>query len=230
VSHSKLRARLNDYVDRELPGTQRAELSAHLAECQDCAAELRELEYTVGLLRRLPEEELPPGFADAVMERVRAGESEPGWLRTLRGLLQPTLTIGATAAIAGLAVFAVVREAPTGTVASAPTQTAHAERPLPPPTSSVDFTRSPVQRRAPFEVARRDVARPQGHIPQTRRHRRALDLALLGQPDQVARTLRGAGHPHSNTLAAHFEELSDADSIQLIVASPAPQPRRSARR
>ena len=43
MSHSKLRARLNDYVDRELPGTQRAEVSAHLKQCEECAAEVREL-------------------------------------------------------------------------------------------------------------------------------------------------------------------------------------------
>lgn len=229
MRHSKLRARLNDYVDRELPGTQRAELSAHLAECRDCAAELRELEHAVSLLRRLPDPELPPGFADAVIERVRAGESEPGWLRALRGLVQPTLTIGATAAVAGLAVFTVLREAPTGVETSRPTQTAQLERSTHVPAGPVAFT--PLSRRppAPLEVVRHDPEPGQAVARQMRRHRRALDLALEGYPDQVARTLRGAGHPHSATLAAHFEDLSDTDSIQLIVAGPSPG-RRGAHR
>ena len=48
MSHSKLRLLLNDYVDRALPGSQRAEVSAHLAECESCATEVRELEHAVG--------------------------------------------------------------------------------------------------------------------------------------------------------------------------------------
>ena len=37
-----------------------------------------------------------------------------------------------------------------------------------------------------------------------------------GHRDAVARTLRGAGHPHSAMLAAYFED--SPDTIQLIAA------------
>lgn len=221
MSHSRLRARLNDYVDRELPGTQRAEVSAHLKQCQECAAEVRELDQAVALLRRLPEPALPPGFADAVIERVRAGESEPSWLGSLRGLLQPMLTVTATAALAGLAVFTVVRSDLTGGETAPPLQTARIETPAPTTT------------RAPATVAPRPAvvvptaAESSEHIArapradgvravkrQMRRQRRALELAQQGHGDVLARSLRGAGHPHSATLAAHF---SEPDSFQLIV-------------
>ena len=51
------------------------------------------------------------------------------------------------------------------------------------------------------------------------RRLRMAQLARRGFGEQVARTLRGAGHPHSAVLAAHFEEPGDEDLIQLTVAS-----------
>lgn len=249
MSHSKLRRLLNDYVDRELPGTQRSEVSAHLEVCEECATEVRELERTVSLLRRLPEPELPPGFADAVVERVRAGESSPAWLRSLRGLLQPTLTVTATAAVAGLAVFTMFgggifnqigggifneigggtfnpvgggttgdAEAPQLDVAQGPPEALPASiaSRAPNPTPARAPAISPSEAAAPIRLA---AATPGGGaaadlVRQMRRQRRALELVQWGHRDTVARTLRGAGHPHSATLAAHFED--SPDSIQLI--------------
>lgn len=212
MSHSKLRARLNDYVDRELPGTQRAEVSAHLKQCEECAAEVRELDRAVALLRRLPEPELPPGFADAVCDRIRAGESEPRWLRGLRACFQPALTVTATAAVAGLAVFAVVRsdlpdagKAPVHEVAQIEIDAPTATRVAVAPAATPSTERVAVASR---EEGLRRVVR------QMRQHRRALELARQGHGDVVARSLRGAGHPHSATLAAHF---SEPDSFGLIV-------------
>ena len=214
MSHSKLRRLLNDYVDRQLPGTQRAEVSAHLEACDECATEVRELERAVSLLRRLPEPELPPGFADAVIERVRAGESSPAWLRSLRGLLQPTLTVTATAAVAGLAVFTVVGggtfdETGGGTAgdSGAPQLDLARVAPETPPAAIVSRAPSPTPARtpairpagarAPIQLAAATpgvestadvVAR------QMRRQRRALEFAQRGHRDVVARSLRGAGH------------------------------------
>jgi anti-sigma factor RsiW len=224
---------LNDYVDRELPGTQRSEVSAHLEACEECAREVRELERAVSLLRRLPEPELPPGFADAVIERVRAGESSPTWLRSLRGLFQPTLTVTATAAVAGLAVFTVVgggtfdlpgggttgdAEAPQRDVArvAADAPSAAIASRAPNPAVARAPAIGPSQAQAPIRLA---AATPGGGaaadvVRQMRRQRRALELVQRGHRDTVARTLRGAGHPHSATLAAHFED--SPDSIQLI--------------
>jgi hypothetical protein len=70
----------------------------------------------------------------------------------------------------------------------------------------------PSTRPAPIQLA----AAPRVVTRQMSRHRRALDLAQQGHRDAVARTLRGAGHPHSASLAAHFEDQQDL--IQLIGA------------
>lgn len=228
MNHSEFRERLNEYVDRRLPGKERAEISAHLVECRACAAEVKELEYAVSLLRRLPDPELPPGFVHAVMERVRAGEAEPGWLRGLLGFLQPALTVTATAAVAGLAVFAVMRGDLTGSgmpVETSVSQVASSPSPGVAPPALEAFPASQPIDLASANSVNEQVAR------QMRLERRALDLARQGRPDEVARTLRGAGHPHSAMLASHFEALSDSDStIQLIVATQAPRPRRGWRR
>jgi len=222
VSHSKLRARLNDYVDRELPGTQRAEVSAHLKQCEECALEVRELDRAVALLRRLPEPELPPAFADTVVERIRAGESEPRWLRGLRGVLQPALTVAATAAVAGLAVFTVVRgDVPGGATAPAHdvAQVAQVEQvEMDAPTTTLAAV-APAATGSAEKVgvaSREDGLRKV--VRQMRRHRRALELTRQGHGDVVARSLRGAGHPHSATLASHF---SDPDPFGLIVPAQA---------
>lgn len=221
MSHSKLRLLLNDYVDRELRGTDRSEVSAHLSECDECALEVREIERTVSLLRRLPEPELPPAFAETVIERVRAGESTPAWRRTLLGILQPAFTVTATAAVAGLAVFAVVRGNPTGDVPSSALETASVERPARAPQAATLPQLGPAPMRTPAIAA--SATRPTplpksggsaGELvaSQMQGQRRALEL----QRQSMARTLRGAGHPHSAILAAHFEDRQD--QIQLIAA------------
>ena len=71
MNHSRVRARLNDYLERDLPPKERSRVMAHLAECPECAEELRELESTVTLLRRLPEVPVPPAFAASVIVSSR---------------------------------------------------------------------------------------------------------------------------------------------------------------
>ena len=169
-------------------------------------------------------------------ERVRAGESAPAWLRSLRGLLQPMLTVTATAAVAGLAVFSVVgggtfNESGGGTIgdAAAPQLDMARVAPEAPLTAIASSAPNPTPVRAPamspsvppapisLASATPRVGRAADVVVrQMRRQHRALELAQQGHRDAVARTLRGAGHPHSATLAAHFEDTPD--SIQLIVA------------
>lgn len=50
--------RLSDYLDGELAPAERAELEAHVAECEECASTLEELRAVVDAAGRLPE--LPP--------------------------------------------------------------------------------------------------------------------------------------------------------------------------
>jgi len=51
---------LADYLEGQLPPGIRTEFEAHLAKCPDCVTQLRTYESTVGLLRSLRDEDLPP--------------------------------------------------------------------------------------------------------------------------------------------------------------------------
>lgn len=53
---------LSAYLDNQLTPAERARVQAHLATCPACAAELRDLQATVGLLARLPAVPLPRSF------------------------------------------------------------------------------------------------------------------------------------------------------------------------
>jgi anti-sigma factor (TIGR02949 family) len=51
---------LADYLERQLPPSERAQLEAHLEKCPGCVKQLRTYESTVSLLRSLSDEDLPP--------------------------------------------------------------------------------------------------------------------------------------------------------------------------
>ena len=95
MSHSEFSDRLSEYLERELADREHDRFSAHLAECADCAGELRELEGTVRLLRGLPEPELPPAFARTVIARVRAEAEREGLGERVRRWLTPMRKPGA---------------------------------------------------------------------------------------------------------------------------------------
>jgi anti-sigma factor RsiW len=87
--HDEARSRLSEFLDGTLRDPDRDRIGAHLAACEACRREARELERTVDLLRVLPREEPPPALAAAVMARIRG--HEPGLLERLR-LALPALS------------------------------------------------------------------------------------------------------------------------------------------
>jgi anti-sigma factor RsiW len=182
VNHSKVRARLDEYLERDLPTREYDRVSKHLAECTECRAELRDLEATVNLLRRLPDPELPPAFTETVMARVRAGEAEPsGVLVWLRSLTEPARALPMALATLGLAVGIGTWRDPE--IASEPAAVA-----------AVEADRDAIVH-ARVEARRNQLAKIE-HLNQLMRE---------GRRDLVARMLRGAGHPHSASLARHIE-------------------------
>ena len=79
---SSVRRRLSLYVDGELGGREQLEVGAHLRECQECAAEEREMRDVGDVLRaHLPsmddmESDVLDGLASTVVSRVRAEREE----------------------------------------------------------------------------------------------------------------------------------------------------------
>jgi hypothetical protein len=217
VNHSKVLARLNDYLERDLPPGERSRITAHLAECPECAEELRELERTVTLLRRLPEAKVPPAFAASVMARVRAGEAHPGGglLHWLRMLPTPAFAVPLAAGLAGLVLFAGVWDGLLSQPDVEPEPVARVAVSQPLPALAQGPGRlgpRPAIRAAAAPELR--AARAERKIELVRAmQRRSLlqELARRGYTKQVALTLRGAGHPLSSSMASHFEDHEPED-------------------
>ena len=61
--HSSLRALLSSYINGEASARQAKRLEQHLAGCEECRLELEALRATVGLIRELPELQVPRSFS-----------------------------------------------------------------------------------------------------------------------------------------------------------------------
>ena len=84
----------------DIDGARADEVRAHAATCDACAAELAEMEATVGLLRRAGSEPLPDGFALSLHQAlVAAGPPERRWLdRVRQAIAMRPMTFAACAA------------------------------------------------------------------------------------------------------------------------------------
>jgi hypothetical protein len=191
VTHSEIRAHLSEYLERDLDPDRRSRIAAHLESCPSCASELQELRSTIALLQRLPEPAHPSGLADAVLARVARDARAPARVHWLaRSLPSPRFAAALAAGLAG--VFLLVQgedrnrsPEPTaseqlGRVASTP--------------PSVRDVRAGVRSGATPPGAY--AAYPPGP------HSQAVRRARL---EELARQLRGAGHPFSASVAEHFE-------------------------
>jgi len=179
-------------------------MTAHLAECPECAEELR-----------------------AVMARVRAGEAEPGGLlRWLRALSTPAFAVPLAAGLAGLVLFAGLRDGALPQPGAEPEALERVAMSVPEPLARVAVS-EPLPELAPgparfgarpaIRAGAGSEARPaqlQRRIEIVRAmQRRSLlqQLARRGHTKQVALTLRGAGHPLSSSMASHFEDHEPAN-------------------
>jgi hypothetical protein len=200
---------LNDYLERELPPKERSRMTAHLAECPECAEELRELESTVALLRRLPEAEVPPALAASVMARVRSGEAEPGGLlQWLRSLATPAVAVPLAAGLAGLLLFAGLRDNPVGE----PQPGLRIASSEPPPAAPARLVSRPAMPASAGPEARALQAERRLELVRAMQRRSLLhELARRGHTKEVALTLRGAGHPLASSMASHFEDEEPAN-------------------
>jgi anti-sigma factor RsiW len=194
---------LSGYLEGDLSPGDRSRVSDHLTECPECAEKLGELESTRRLLRRLPEPELPRAFTESVMARVRAGEADPPSLvRWLRRLAEPALAVPVAASFAALvAVLAM--------------QAGVADQRAPGLQAAVEATPAPRVAAVAPEPAPRDeqvapVKAQSQHVREMQRRSLALLMARRGRPTELARILRGAGHPYSPSFASHFEEREHA--------------------
>ena len=216
MNHSKVRARLSSFMERELSDGENRKVAAHLDECSSCSEELVELQDAVRLLRGLPDPELPLAFTESVMARIRDGEAEPsgvfGWLGRL---LDPMVLVPVAL---GLAAFVYIQAASLATPDSEPLVIAAAE-PTPPMTADPIPLAGVTGGTAPegwlpvgtvgstgtvagLDVNQRRQARARRDL--IRQMQRMQVLVRSGRTDEAARMLRGANHPSSQRLAEHI--------------------------
>jgi anti-sigma factor RsiW len=62
---------LHDYVDEDLPQSERRVTAIHLRTCAECRTALKELRCTRRLLRRLPREPMPDPMKKTILDALR---------------------------------------------------------------------------------------------------------------------------------------------------------------
>jgi anti-sigma factor RsiW len=205
VNHSRARTLLSAYLERDLSEAQRAAVEAHVGACPSCAVELEELRGTVALLRRLPSPEPPAYLASRVMARIADGEAQPsGWWRWLSTLAAPALAAPLAAAAAAVAVSFWI-----GPPGAQPRDRTAEARGAPAP-ALVPRLAGPVEPADALARVAPEAPVPAPPAPLRPRWRGGLPERALPMPYHLARSLRGAGHPHSTALAAHFEGPPEA--------------------
>lgn len=76
MEHTEIRRRLSDYLDNAVSATEKSEIEAHLAACENCRGALADLERTIAHMKSLPEVEPPPWMTSKIMALVKEG-AEP---------------------------------------------------------------------------------------------------------------------------------------------------------
>jgi hypothetical protein len=122
---------LSAFQDRALSGIESDRVSQHLAGCRDCAARARELMELRGLLRALPQKQIPPKLASQLQviashERTRrsADRWDEGiqWMRlVVNNLMRPIAIPFAGGLSAALFLFSMLT--PTLTIRAADART-----------------------------------------------------------------------------------------------------------
>lgn len=119
-SCDRIRDRLVDFIEGELPAGEQRSIEAHLAQCVACSQNVSALWETLAALRGLPEPAVPDGrvagFAAAVQRRISA-EPPPrlglrrraaAWLGDWSSL-RPIPAVSAAAALGLLLAIGLVR-------------------------------------------------------------------------------------------------------------------------
>jgi hypothetical protein len=78
VNCRRVRARLSEYLDRELPSGELGEIARHLSECEACEGRHRSLRGALDALQALPRPEPGSSIAAAVRDRIEVERRGPG--------------------------------------------------------------------------------------------------------------------------------------------------------
>jgi Putative zinc-finger len=102
-------ARLSDYLEGLLQGSERAEFEAHANSCADCAPLVASVRSLVGQMHTMEEFETPPRLVYAILDNTLGPrETVTGWqafLNLIRGLATQKFAYGAASVMATLIII-----------------------------------------------------------------------------------------------------------------------------
>ena len=113
---------LSAFVDGELTEEERAEVLAHVSECEECRRLLGELTALHAALGELENEDVPEGFTESVMAAVRAEKAAKKPQAKKRSAWRRWMPMAACAAIIALAAAVTIpqMDQKTGSDSAAP--------------------------------------------------------------------------------------------------------------
>lgn len=206
MTRSNAGARLSAYLEGDLSTRERSKLESQLADDPAMRETLRELENVVGLLRDLPEPEVPPAFSTRVIARVQEQREQAsgGLLDSVRRLFEPAVAVPLAAGITALALVIGSQqgiEPPAGALDAEPLEVAAVLEPtLPPmPTRADEAPKTELVSTTPRDMDEMTLTEIQRHTLQT---------ILARHPhEDLARLLRGSGHPHAASFATQVVDI-----------------------
>lgn len=223
MNRSNAGARLSAYLEGDLSTAERSKLESHLADDPALRETMRELENVVGLLRDLPEPELPPAFSTRVIARVQEQREQAsgGLLDWVRRLFEPAVAVPLAAGITALALVIGSQqgfESPAGALDAGSLEVVGVPEPTLPPT----LTRA---HEAPKMELAAATPRDMNEMTLTEIQQRTLQTILSRHPhEDLARLLRGSGHPNAASFATQVVEIGP--SLVLVSHDSRPGGRR----
>ena len=105
----QIEARLSDYLDGLLAGSEKAEFEKHAEECVQCGPLLASVKSLVSEMHAMAEVEVPPRLVYSVLDQTLGPrETATGWkafLNFIRGLASPKFAYGAASVMATFVIL-----------------------------------------------------------------------------------------------------------------------------
>lgn len=95
MDHERIKERIFESLDKELPEHEREEISMHLKSCKECSHEMDNWKLTSLMLSKISKPQDSNLFINSVMNKITAPHKEPVSLFKFNPWLIPTFAVSA---------------------------------------------------------------------------------------------------------------------------------------
>lgn len=227
----QIQEHLSEFLDNRLNDAHRREIENHLASCPRCLPEAKQLRGGIKAVAALPEIDLPVGFSQRVMARVRAEAGGPTLWERLFQPLRIKIPLHATTLllVVGLAVYLYQANHSVQKLSqSIPSETVPALKQAPPSAEepkSIDMPRSPAQ---PSEPSFSDLQQaPPAEADRTETLAQQDHAASAPAPVQEMMKFKEAGSEGAKSDTRLFEEVPLPNAAEEQQTAEAPSKREA---